>query len=64
MKIDYHAKAIELLENIANSVHERDPKNPNPLCFTTTEINLVRLWLMHFEGECVGDFVEFTKRNM
>ena len=45
---DLHAKAIELLEKIANSVHERDPKNPNLLFFSGSEVELVRDWLKEF----------------
>jgi hypothetical protein len=47
--IDYHAKAMELLEQVANSVHERDPKNPNLLSFTRSEIDLVEAWLVDFK---------------
>jgi len=49
--MDIHAKAIELLEKIANSVHERDPKNPNLLCFTVAEVQLVEKWLGDFKNE-------------
>ena len=48
MKIDYYAKAVELLERVANSVHERDPKNANLLCFSRSEIDLVEQWLKEF----------------
>lgn len=49
--MDIHAKAIELLEKIANSVHERDPKNPNLLCFSVVEVQLVEKWLKDFKAE-------------
>lgn len=49
MYIDYHAKSVELLERIANSVHERDPKTPNILCFSSSEVNLVEQWLKEFD---------------
>ncbi len=49
MSIDYYAKSVELLERIANSVHERDSKNPNLLCFTSNEVQLVELWLKEFK---------------
>ena len=50
MSIDYYAKSVELLERIANSVHERDPKNPNLylLCFSSSEVQLVEHWLKEF----------------
>lgn len=50
MEIDLYSKAVQLLEKIANSVYERDPKNPNVICFSTTEVQLVEKWL--------GEFVE------
>ena len=49
--MDLHAKAIELLERVANSVHERDPKNPNLLCFSINEVQLVEKWLKEFVDE-------------
>ena len=51
MDIDLYSKAVQLLEKIANSVHERDPKNPNLLCFSTTEVHLVEKWLEEFIEE-------------
>lgn len=51
MDIDLYAKAVHLLEKIANSVHERDPKNPNLLCFSTNEVHVVENWLKEFIEE-------------
>lgn len=51
MSIDLYAKAVNLLEQIANSVHERDPKNPNLLCFSTSEVQVVEDWLREFVKE-------------
>jgi hypothetical protein len=51
MDIDLYSKAVHLLEKIANSVHERDPKNPNLLCFSITEVHLVEKWLEEFIQE-------------
>jgi len=48
MQTDLHDKAVQLLEKIAISVHERDPKNPNLLCFSTSEVMLVKKWLEDF----------------
>lgn len=49
MVIDYYAKSVELLERIANSVHERDSKNTNLLCFSSNEVQLVEQWLKEFK---------------
>lgn len=45
---DLYAKAVNLLEKIANSIHERDIKNPNLICFSITEVQLVEHWLKDF----------------
>ena len=51
MFIDYHEKSSELLSRIANSVYERDPKNPNLLCFSSQELELTEEWLKKFIEE-------------
>lgn len=51
MEIDIRSKAVQLLEKIAISVHERDAKNPNLICFNTSEIQLVEKWLKEFIEE-------------
>jgi hypothetical protein len=45
MNIDIYAKSVQLLERVANSVHDRDPKNPNLLTFSITEIHIVEEWM-------------------
>ena len=45
MAIDIYAKSVQLLERVANSVHERDPKNPSLLCFNISEVHVVEEWL-------------------
>lgn len=51
MEIDLYSKTIHLLEKIANSVHERDPKNANLMYFSTTEVQVVQQWLKEFIQE-------------
>ncbi len=51
MEIDLYSKAVHLLEKIANSVHERDPKNPNLMFFSSTEVQVVEQWLKEFVEE-------------
>lgn len=51
MVIDLHAKSIELLEIVANSVHERDPKHANLLCFSSNEVLVVEEWIREFIKE-------------
>ncbi len=45
MEIDIYAKSVQLLERVANSVHDRDPKNLNLLTFSLNEIHIVEEWL-------------------
>lgn len=51
MIIDTYAKAVQLLERVANSVHERDVKSPNLLCFSSNEVQVVEEWLKELINE-------------
>ncbi len=46
--MDLHVKSQELLEALANSIHDRDPKNPNPFFFSISEIHVAEAWLQRF----------------
>ncbi len=46
--LDLHSSAIQLLEKIANSVHDRSQSAINLLCFSTSEVELVEQWLIDF----------------
>lgn len=48
MSVDLYAKSVHLLERIANSMHEREPKNHNSLCFSSNEVQIVEAWLANF----------------
>jgi hypothetical protein len=52
MEIDLYAKAVSLLEGVANSLHERDPKCL--ICFSTNEVQVVEQWLKEFVNETKG----------
>ena len=45
MEIDIYAKSVQLLERVANSLHDRDPKNTSLLRFSLKEIHIVENWL-------------------
>ncbi len=51
MTIDVYSKSVQLLERIANSIHERDQSitmnliNNNSLCFSKKEVAVVEQWL-------------------
>ncbi len=57
MEINIHSKSHQLLENLANSIHDRDPKTPNPLFFSINEIHLVEAWLRGIFEEIKKDCV-------
>lgn len=57
MSIDLYAKSQELLECLANSIHDRDNKNPNPFTFNIAEVHLAEQWLTDFIEEIRRDCV-------
>ena len=57
MRIDLHAKSQQLLETLANSVHDRDPKNLNPFFFNIAEIHVAEQWLRDFIEEIKYDLM-------
>ena len=57
MSLDLHAKSQQLLEALANSIHDRDPKCLNPFFFNITEIHVTERWLSDFIAEIKADCV-------
>lgn len=57
MEIDLHAKSQQLLEILANSIHDRDPKNLNPFFFNIAELQVTEKWLLEFIKELKNDCV-------
>lgn len=45
MYFNIHKKSIELLEQLANSIHDRNPADSQSIFFTISEIQLVKKWL-------------------
>lgn len=45
MSIDLYAKSQQLLESLANSIHDRTPKTLDPFCFNIQEVHLTEKWL-------------------
>lgn len=56
MNINLNLKAIELLNNIANSVYERENNGVN-LCFSIKEVKVVEEWLNQFINEKNENFL-------
>jgi hypothetical protein len=57
MQIDLHGKALQLLEALANSIHDREIKSPNPFFFSGHEIEVAEKWLLEFMRESKKDCV-------
>ncbi len=51
MQIDLQQKAQELLETLANSIHDREPKNSHPFFFNIADIQAAETWLADFIRE-------------
>ena len=55
MEIDLYTKSQQLLETLANSIHDRESKNPNPFFFTIAEMHITEKWLTDFIQEIRKD---------
>ena len=53
MSLDMHAKSVELLEKLANSIYDRDSSiiANNPCFFTATEIQVTKDFLQEILNE-------------
>ena len=51
MSIDFHSKSQQLLESLANSIHDREPTSLNPFFFNIAELQLTEKWLKEFIKE-------------
>lgn len=56
MKVDLHAKSELLLKQLANSLFDREPKNPNPVFFTAIEIEIVENFLNELLKDAKTDY--------
>ena len=55
--MDLHAKSQQLLETLANSIHDREPKNLNPFFFNIAELQTAEKWLEEFVKEIKEDCI-------
>lgn len=51
MKIDFHEQSKDLLEVLANSIHDREPKSLTPFCFSSVDLSAAEVWLKNFADE-------------
>jgi len=45
MQMDLNFKSQQLLESLANSIHDRDKGSLNPFFFNISEVRLVEKWI-------------------
>jgi hypothetical protein len=57
MPIDLYAKSQQLLEMLANSIHDRDPRTQNPFFFNINELHKAEQWLKEFIKEIKEDCI-------
>lgn len=57
MEMDLYAKSQQLLETLANSVHDREPKSQEPFFFNISDIHAAEKWLEDFIRELKTDCV-------
>jgi hypothetical protein len=57
MEINVNFKAVELLNNIANSIHDREVKNANPFCFSANEVKITEQWINELIREITREYV-------
>jgi len=48
VNLNIHEKSVQLLEKLANSIHEREHKNLDPFFFSTKEVHLTEEWIEQF----------------
>lgn len=51
MEIDIHHMALELLNLLANSIHDRSTTSSTPFFFSIAEIEQTEYWLRQFVKE-------------
>ncbi|CAB4152074.1 hypothetical protein UFOVP685_35 [uncultured Caudovirales phage] len=55
--MDLHAKSQQLLETLANSIHDREPNSLTPFFFNIAEVHAAEHWLKDFVKELKEDCV-------
>lgn len=58
MSIDINFLSSQLLERLANSIHDRDPSN-NQFCFNIAEVQVTEKWLDETMQEILKKMAEY-----
>ncbi len=57
MGINLYEKSHDLLELLANSIHDREPTSNSPFSFNVADIHAAEKWLTEFVNEIKEDCV-------
>jgi hypothetical protein len=57
--MDIHVESRLLLERLANSLFDREPRNPSPVFFTVKEAHIVEDWLKQVVKEAMKELGEY-----
>ncbi len=57
--MDIHVQSRLLLEKLANSLFDREPRNPRPVFFTVKEAHIVEDWLKQVVKEAMKEIGEY-----
>jgi len=58
MSIDINFLSSQLLERLANSIHDRDP-NQNQFCFNIAEVQVTEKWLEETIQDVIKQMAEY-----
>lgn len=58
MSIDINFLSSQLLERLANSIHDRDPNNKN-FCFNIAEVQVTEKWLEETMKDILKEMAEY-----
>jgi hypothetical protein len=58
MTIDINFLSSQLLERLANSIHDRDPKK-NEFCFNIAEVQVVEKWIDETIKKIIKEMAEY-----
>ncbi len=58
MDLDLHTKAQQLLETLANSIMDREPKIIPPFFFNAHDRETAEIWLEHFLRDFIKNHID------
>lgn len=59
MSLDLNVKSAQLLEKLANAFYDREPNNPTPFSFKSSDVILVETWLRETMNEILKEMASY-----